>query len=134
MVAPAPAPVTEAPNPQVPLSGEHPKPSAPGNAKGDTDPSVAGIALSPATLAAATPLAPMASLAQDEGRRRDRPGVDIEVPVPEDDPVEVEPFPAEAPGALPSTGMDTSAPATGGIAMLAAGLALLALTRRRLLA
>ena len=100
------------------------------------DPSPTAMALSEADVAAATaaPLAPMGRLAQDgrRGRGQDRPGVDVEVPVPEDDPAQVEPFVAESPDGLPRTGQDMSVPATGGIAMLAAGLALLALTRRRL--
>ena len=101
------------------------------------DAPAADMTLSPADVAAATaaPLAPMARVAQQEGgsRGEDRPRDEIEVPVPEEAPAQVDTFAAESPAGLPRTGRNMSGPATGGIAMLAAGLALLTLSRRRVL-
>ena len=83
----------------------------------------------------ASPLLPVRQLAQQDGDDRggdQGEGVDIEVPVPDDDP---EPAPqptVEAFDGLPRTGLEVAFVWAVGVGLLTAGLALQALTRRRL--
>ena len=83
----------------------------------------------------ASALVPVADLAQkdrgDRGKGKD--GVDIQVPVPPDDPEPAAPQPAAEPfEGLPRTGLEVVLVWGAGVALLSAGLALQALTRRRL--
>jgi len=78
------------------------------------------------------PLSPMKRLAQRD-RDGDQGGVDIQVPVPgAEAPEEAEPVATAPEEALPRTGLEMATTITVGLAMAAAGLALLASTRARL--
>lgn len=81
----------------------------------------------------ASPLLPVRELAQQDPNNRGRGegGVDIEVPVPGGDPDPAPPVGAEELGGLPRTGMKIALLWGAGVALLAAGLAIQALTRRR---
>jgi len=82
----------------------------------------------------ASDLVPVDRLAQrdrDE-RGRDEGGVDIEVPVPDDEPGPAPQPAAEPSDGLPRTGLEVAVLWAAGVALLAAGLALKALTRRPL--
>jgi len=81
----------------------------------------------------ASALVPTGQLAQQDRDERGRGegDVEIEVPVPGDDP-EPTPQPAAEPlDALPRTGLEVAVVWGAGVALLAAGLGLQALTRRR---
>jgi len=92
-----------------------------------------GAVVSTLALAGERALSPMARLSQ---RDRGRGGVDIQVPVPDqpadDGAGDAAPPAAEASSGLPRTGLALATPITLGLAMAAAGLALLALSRARL--
>ena len=79
----------------------------------------------------ASPLMPVSQLAQQEGGEPggDEGGVDIEVPVPGDDPAPAPQPTVEAFDGLPRTGLEVAFVWAAGVGLLAAGLALQALTR-----
>ena len=143
--APVADPAPEAPQPpaQPPAAEDAPAvPPAPAPGMGPI-PAVSPALAPPSEIGtgrdlvqvSANPLRPVRELAQNRDRQPGDGGVDIEVPVPgagsEPAPDTTPPPAAEAFDGLPRTGLEVVLVWAAGVALLAGGLALRAVTRRR---